>query len=105
MVAVGGYHSLLLLDNGQAMGLGSNDEGQCEIPDLPEGMSYIAAAAADTHSVLIRSDGRALAFGSPASACAVPEPPEGVRYVAATAGYCKTILIRDDGHAVVIGEE
>ena len=34
-----------------------NDEDQCNIPDLPEGETYIQVSARHSHTVLLKSDG------------------------------------------------
>lgn len=61
-------------------------------------------ACGDFHSVLIRSDGEAVAFGSNADGqIEVPKLPRGLIYVAAEAGCRHTILLRSDGHAIAFG--
>jgi len=74
------------------------------VPELPPGTQYVVAAAGDFHTVLIRSDGDAVAFGRyDHGQCDVPELPPGTQYVVAAAGRCRTILIRSDGDAVAFG--
>ena len=62
------------------------------------------AAAGGTHSVLLRDDGQAVAFGrNEDQQCNIPALPAGVRYVACTAGASHSVLLRDDGQAVAFG--
>jgi hypothetical protein len=42
---------------------GLNDSGQCNVPALPPGTSYVEIEAGCTQTVLRRSDGAVLAFG------------------------------------------
>ena len=52
---------------------GNNYYGQCAVPELPEGIIYNAAAAGMYHTVLVQSDGVAVAFGkNDEGQCAVP---------------------------------
>ena len=70
-MATGGYHTVLLRDNGTAVACGMNSDGQCDIPALSAGLTYTQVAAAAHiacgqllgHSVLLRSDGMAVACG------------------------------------------
>jgi len=81
-----------------------NGSGQCDIPPLPEGRRYIAAAAGSNHTVLVRDDGEAFCFGQNGNGqCNVPPRPEGGRYVAANAGMVHTILWTEFGDIVAFG--
>ena len=60
--------------NGPPGGIG----GVVERPGMPDGVSIIAIAADLQHSVFLRSDGRAFAFGIHTR---VPELPNGMFYV------------------------
>ena len=46
---------------GQAVARGNNARGQCNIPPLDEGLCYTQVAASIGHTVLFRSDGKAVA--------------------------------------------
>ena len=62
-------------------------------------------AAGESHSLLLRDDGEAVAFGDNGDGqCTVPLRPAGTRYVAAAAGYEHSLLLRDDGEAVAFGD-
>ena len=83
MPAAGGYHTVLLKSDGTAAAFGDNDSGQCNIPALPEGVTYTQAAAGGVHTVLLKSDGTAAAFGSNIyGQCNIPVLPasEGISY-------------------------
>ena len=71
---------------------------QCKIPALPAGLRYVACAAGWEHSLLVRDDGHALAFGSNVERqCEIPALPPGVRYVGCAAGDEHSLLLRDAG--------
>ena len=86
------------------MALRYNEGGQCDVPALPSRTQYLQAAAGAGHTVLLRSDGEAVAFGdNDGGQCDVPALPPGTQYVQATAGACHTVLLRSDGQAVAFG--
>ncbi|CAK0902385.1 unnamed protein product [Prorocentrum cordatum] len=73
-VAAGGVHTVLLRSDGAAVACGINQYQQCDLPalgeglqcDLPalgEGLAYVQVAAGGVHTVLLRSDGAAVACG------------------------------------------
>lgn len=82
-VAVGDHHTVFLCDNGEVRASGQNNGhreariweyfgtrlagGQCDVPALPAGMRYVAVSAGSSHTVLLRDDGEALAFGENSS--------------------------------------
>ena len=75
------------------------------VPTLPPRTRYVAAAAGAYHSVLLRDDGEAVAFGrNTHGEGTVPERPVGTRYIAAAAGDSSTVLLRDDGEAVFLSD-
>lgn len=43
MVSAGGYHTVLLRSDGRAVACGERSSGECDIPTLDEGTSYIQA--------------------------------------------------------------
>eukprot|EP00435_Cladocopium_sp_Y103_P024783 s2182_g6.t1 len=57
-----------------------NSDGRCTIPSLDDGISYIQVTARASHTVLLRSDGVAVSFGSGADHLPMPDP--GTWYVA-----------------------
>ncbi|CAK0887597.1 unnamed protein product, partial [Prorocentrum cordatum] len=61
-------------------------------------------AAGDGHTVLLRSDGTAVARGdNHAGQCDLPALPAGLTYSQVAAGGCHTVLLRSDGTAVARG--
>ena len=65
------------------MACGRNREGQCDLPALVEGLTYTQVAAGGGHTVLLRSDGSAVACGCNHSGeCDLPALVEGLTYVA-----------------------
>merc|ERR1712137_166139 len=63
MSFAGHGHTVLLRSDGRAVSCGFNGFGQCNIPDLPDGVTYSQVSAGYEHTVLLRSDGRAVACG------------------------------------------
>ena len=60
----GATHSVLLRSDGTAVACGDNRLGQCNIPDLVEGVIYTHVDTGVAHTVLLASDGTAVACGS-----------------------------------------
>ena len=56
-------HTVLLRSDGVAVACGRNHHGQCNIPPLDEGVSYLHVSAGYDHTVLLRSDGHAVCCG------------------------------------------
>ena len=66
------------------MALRYNEGGQCDVPALPSRTQYLQAAAGAGHTVLLRSNGEAVAFGdNDGGQCDVPALPPSTRYVQA----------------------
>ena len=55
---------MLPRSDGAAVTFGA-DGFQCQVPALPAGLRYVAAAAGGHHTVLLRSGGAAVALGAP----------------------------------------
>merc|ERR1712217_251705 len=72
---------------------GGNGDGQCNIPPLPDGVTYTQAAAGNEHTVLLRSDGTAVASGfNVYGQCNIPPLPDGVCYIKAAPSVNRTVL-------------
>ena len=57
------------------------------------------------HTVLLRSDGSAVAIGNSSDGqCNIPALDEGLAYTQVSAGSVHTVLLRSDGSAVAIGD-
>ena len=68
-------------------------------------MTYTKISAGDAHTVLLRSNGSAVAIGSNESGeCNMQPLPAGMTYTHIAAGDGHTVLLRSDGSAVAIGE-
>lgn len=79
--------------------------GKCNVPLLPPGQSYTAAALSQDHSVALRSDGTCVAFGSNANGeCALTPLPPGVIVTAVAATTALTMLALSDGRIVLAGQ-
>ena len=59
-----------------------------------------------SHTVLLRSDGQAVACGlNTDGQCSIPRLDEGLSYSQVSAGHSHTVLLRSDGHAVACGQK
>ncbi|CAL1139113.1 unnamed protein product [Cladocopium goreaui] len=97
-VSAGANHTVLLRSDGNAVACGENSYGECTIPLLDDGMFLPApvtqyfsdvmamlwrVSAGEEHTVLLRSDGRAVACGGNTTGqCNLPTPDPGTWYVA-----------------------
>ena len=73
-------------------------------PALDEGVTYTQVSAGFGHTVLLRSDGRAVACGNNSLLqCKIPALDKGVTYTQISAGHEHTVLLRSDGRAVACG--
>eukprot|EP00435_Cladocopium_sp_Y103_P074187 s257_g47.t1 len=67
-------------------------------------MAYTQISAGSDHTVLLRSDGSAVATGyNQYGQCNIPPLNEGMAYTQISAGHFHTVLLRSDGSAVAIG--
>ena len=97
-------HSVLLRSDGTAVACGVNHVGQCNIPELVEGVTYTHVDTGTDHTVLLASDGTAAACGSNKDGeCNVPALSGGVIYTQVAVGCCYTVLLMSNGTAVVCG--
>lgn len=65
---------------------------------------YTQVSAGGNHTVLLRSDGCAIACGKNGSQqCSIPSLPDGFSYTQVSAGGNHTVLLRSDGQAVACG--
>ena len=95
---------LCLRSDGAVVHRGSNAYGQCNVPELEDGVTYVQVSSSGAHTVLLRSDGLAVAFGrNSVGQCELPGLAQGVRYVHVAAGGSHTVLVRSDGTAVAVG--
>ena len=114
MVAAGAYHTVVLSSDGRAVSFGLCSPSRSsehwfpgqgwEIPALPKGLTYTQAAAGHWHTVLLRSDGTAIACGRNLEGeCEIPILEDGMFYNSVVAGHDHTVLLKSDGTAVAVG--
>ena len=113
--AAGDEHVVLLRKDGIAVvvdftGLPHDCNYQnCHAPDavpvLEGGLKYTHVAAGDQHTVLLRSNGTAVATGANGCGqCNIPTLEPGLSYTDVSAGGKHTVLLRSDGTAVACGD-
>jgi hypothetical protein len=84
---------------------GNNFLGQCNVPALPSGLSYVEIATGQLHSLARRSDGSVVAFGDDFSGqCNVAPLPSGLSYLGIAAGAGHSLARRSDGSIVAWGD-
>lgn len=97
-ISGGGMHSIILKANGEVLGWGRNQEGQCNIPPAAQS-GVVAVAAGNLHSLALKADGTVIAWGSTAyNRCAVPA--ELNTAIAIAAGEAHSLALRSDGTIV-----
>jgi hypothetical protein len=94
-IAAGGYHSLILRDDGKIIGFGSNSHGQI---NTPESDNHIAVSAGSYHSLAIRADGSLVAWGW--NQYGQTDVPAGNDFSAISAGHYHNLALRIDGSIV-----
>ena len=87
-----------------ALGWGSNADGQTNIPALPAGVIYTALAAGHMHNLALRSDGNIVGWGRSAEGqTSVPALPGGVTYTRLAAGGAHSLAVRSNGTVAAWG--
>jgi hypothetical protein len=111
-VSAGGYverigppvpygHSMARRSDGTVVAWGGNHFGQCDVPALPAGLTYVEISAGAVHSVARRSDGAVVAWGDDSDGrCVVPPLPAGLTYVEVSAGGYEDGLGLPRGHSL-----
>jgi hypothetical protein len=107
------HHTVALRSDGTVFffcAWGNNQWGQCDIPALPMGLSYVQIGAAWTgntaaHSVDLRSNRSIVAWGNnDVGQCNVPPLPIGLTYVQIAPAFASTIGRRSDGSVIAWGD-
>jgi hypothetical protein len=106
--ALPGGVPVTLSDSGTAIAIGRDGHGQADVPALPDGVTYTGGASDERHTVLLRSDGQAVAFGFDPDIdideqVDIPPLPMGTTYTAVGVGYNHTVLLRSDGQVLAFG--
>jgi alpha-tubulin suppressor-like RCC1 family protein len=73
VAATSGGHALVVHADGSATAFGRGSVGQCSVPPLPPGLTYVQGSGSSSYSLLRRSDGQIVGFG--AAPVAPPLPP------------------------------
>jgi hypothetical protein len=114
-VAAGESHTLALAADGQVLAWGYNGVGQCDVPALPPGLTFVEVAAGGDRPSLQgllrlgfslgrRSDGSIVAWGHNGwGQCDVPALPPGVTYTGVAAGNTHSLALRSDGSVAAWG--
>ncbi|MFT4543264.1 MAG: hypothetical protein ACI835_005734 [Planctomycetota bacterium] len=115
-ISAGAKHTLALRSDGTIAAWGNNGDGQCDVPALPTGLTYVEVSAGGGvrfdftdnevydfgFSVARRSDGSVVQWGYTWGV--VPPLPTGLSYVEIDAGNAHTLARRSDGSVVAWGE-
>eukprot|EP00913_Durusdinium_trenchii_P018932 g17790.t1 len=105
-IAAGRSHTLALRQGGRHVdACGAHEDGQTAAPDAATSLplKYVACAAGGRHSVLLRNDGKAVAFGwNFHGQCDLPS--DG-RYRAVACGENHTVLLAENGLVWAAGED
>ena len=97
-VAAGQFHGLARRADGTVVAFGQNNAGQCDVPALPSGVTYMALAAGGAHSAAIRSDGQIVVWGDNSEGQhAVPTLAPGTSWVELASGHFHLLARRSDG--------
>ncbi|MHC5212511.1 MAG: RCC1 domain-containing protein [Planctomycetota bacterium] len=119
-MAAGAGHSLALQADGQVQAWGDNSSGQCDVPPLPAGLTYVEVAAGGPgfsassglgqpshgYSLARLSDGSVVAWGSNwGGQIDVPALPPGLTYTGLAAGPGHALALRSDGSLVAWGDD
>lgn len=81
---------------------GRNTYGQCDVPALPTGLTYVDMAADHTSAIALRSDGLVVIWGLPAFL--PPALPPGLTYLQVATGSTHRVALRSDGTVVAWGD-
>ena len=109
MPSAGKRHTVLLRSDGTAFACGDNTRGECDIPALSEGVTYVQVVAGAGFTVLLRSDGTAVACGMNNMTYEFPRPTGSSAGLAVTythiavAAVPRICYLRSDGVVGLLG--
>jgi hypothetical protein len=93
------------LSDGSVVCWGDNQQGQCDVPDLPDGTVYVEVVAGWDHTLARRCDGVIVCWGNDDyGQCQAPAPSAGVVYTQLAAGWGHSMALRSDGVVVAWGD-
>jgi hypothetical protein len=92
-----------LRSDGLLEAFGDNLHGECNVPQLPPGRTYVEVAAGYGFSIARLSDGTLNAWGSFAGGSGPPPPPPGLVYVEIRADDYWGAARRSDGRIIGFG--
>ncbi len=99
-----GFHCLVVTYGGDLLAAGLNQSGQCNVPLLPAGTTWVDCGAGAYFSVGLDSNGNLHAFGdNSAGQLNVPSLPASVTYTQIACGFGSVVALRSDGSAVTWG--
>ncbi|MFH0880603.1 MAG: IPT/TIG domain-containing protein, partial [Lentisphaerota bacterium] len=99
-IAGGYYHSLGLKLDGTVVCWGSDDYGQCTVPE--PNASFVSVGAGRYHSLGVKADGTVVCWGDNGyGQCTPPDPNTG--FVAAEGGRYHSVAVRSDGTVAAWG--
>lgn len=97
-VITGGSHAAVLRDDGEISCWGSNTYGQCDVPPLPPGVSWVALDANGANTAAVASDGTVRCWGrNDWGQTSAPSPPAGTAFVGVSCGTEHLAALRSDG--------
>ncbi len=99
-VAAGGFHSVVLQQDGSVIAWGKNRNGQTNVP--PGATNAKAIAAGRDHSLALLNDGSVVAWGLNADG-QTNVPAAVLNVVAVSAGAAHSVALRSDGTVVAWG--
>ena len=78
-ISAGANHTMARASDGSVVVWGLDRNGQCGVPALPSGLTYLKVSAGTDHCAAIRSDGSCVAWGNDFfGQCNVPALPSGL---------------------------
>jgi len=102
-ISAGRMHVVLLCSDGHVVACGDNRQGQCSIPELEAGVTYVQVSAGGgnavgecSHTVLLRSDGIAVACGYKVDRM-FSKVSDTTAYAQVSTGEDHVVLLRTDG--------
>lgn len=101
-VSASAFHGLILLSDTSIAAVGTNANGECDIPEPNHG--FVSVAAGEFHSLGLLSSGAVAAWGwNYSGQCTVPSP--NASFIAIAAGSEHSLGLKADGSVVAWGKK